>query len=344
MNRSEPDISVGGNSDWESIRIAKGDKAHWGSVSGIERFSHDAMATTFEIFIQHDDARYAQQAARAAFEELDKLDAELSRFIENSDISRINNLADERPLRIGPAAFECLQLCTDMYAETGGAFDVTIGALMDCWFGEDKKIRCPCEDELKLARQDTGLHLITLDEEEYTVTKHKSGPSGSAQIDLGGIGKGYAVDQMARLLGDWSIDTALIHGGFSSVLALGAPSATEGWPVTLSNPSNREQTLARLYLHNRALSGSGLQRGRHIIDPRTAQPVQDKIAAWACADSAAAADVLSTAFMVMSPDEVRQYCLNHSDTLAMLVTDEGGTETSGNVLHFGPWKEGELHK
>ncbi|MHC4571036.1 MAG: hypothetical protein ACYS0C_03020 [Planctomycetota bacterium] len=72
------------------------------SIPGAHHFSHEAMATTFEIFILNDDARYTQQAAWAAFDELDRLEAELSRFIENSDISRISNLAANQSLRIGP--------------------------------------------------------------------------------------------------------------------------------------------------------------------------------------------------------------------------------------------------
>lgn len=352
MAQSEPDNSVG-NPDWNSIRISEQNKVSIELLDGIHRFSHDAMATTFEIFIRYDDARYAKQAAQAAFEELDMLEGELSRFVENSDISRINNHPAGQPLRIGPAAFECLQLCTHIYAETDGAFDITVGALMQCWFDKDKKIRCPSEDQLRLARQCTGMHLIELDQAEHTVTKQQlgtssspigAGPTKSVQIDLGGFGKGYAIDQMAELLCDWSIDTVLIHGGGSSVFAFGTPAGTKGWPVTISNPCNHEETLARLCLQSRALSGSGLQHGEHIIDPRTARPVKGKLAAWASAPTAAVADALSTAFMVMSPDEIRQYCLNHPDTLAVLVTEDGSIAGKGNVLHFGHWRDGELVK
>jgi thiamine biosynthesis lipoprotein len=179
------------------------------------------------------------------------------------------------------------------------------------------------------------------------------------QLDLGGIGKGYAVDRMAKLLREWSIDIALIHGGYSSVLALNGPPGTKGWPVTLSNPRNRKQTLARLCLQNRAVSGSGLLKGQHIIDPRTGQPVQGdqaegldrikpafgggKSAAWACAPTAATADALSTAFMVMSPTEVKQYCLRHPKVLAMVILKDGTKRTQKEeILHFGPWKKGEL--
>jgi len=306
------------------------------SISDARHFSHEAMATTFEIIILHKDTPYAKQAAWAAFDELDRLEAELSRFIENSDISRINNLAANQPLQIGLSAFECLQLSARIYDETDGAFDITIGSLMNCWLNEDKTIRTPSKEQLNKARQRIGTHLFKLDEAEHTVKLL----TDELQIDLGGIGKGYAVDQMAKLLCDWSIDAALIHSGCSSALAIGAPPGAKGWPVTLSSPAGGKQTLACFHLQDRAISGSGLQKGRHIIDPRTARPVAGKSAAWACAPDAAAADALSTAFMVMSPEQVKQYCASHSDTLAMIVTGEQSAEAQKEkVLRYGHWKK-----
>jgi thiamine biosynthesis lipoprotein len=126
------------------------------------------------------------------------------------------------------------------------------------------------------------------------------------------------------------------------VLALDAPADTKGWPLTLSNPDNRKQILACPCLQGRALSGSGLQKGQHIIDPRTAQPVKGKLAAWASASNAATADALSTAFMVMSPDEIRQYCSRHPDVSAMIMPEGRGEDApKDKILHFGRWKETE---
>ena len=309
------------------------------SIPGMKRFSHEAMATTFEVIVVHEDARYARQAAAAAFDEVNRLEAELSRFIENSDISRINNLAANQPLQLGLAAFECLQLSYRIYAETNGAFDITIGSLLSCWRNEDGTPHTPSKKELELARRNTGTHLLKLDEVEHTVELL----AAPVQIDLGGIGKGYAVDQMAKLLRDWSIDTALIHGGYSSALALDGPPGTKGWPLTLSDPGNRKRILAHPYLQGQALSGSGLQKAQHIIDPRTARPVKGKRATWAFAPDAAAADALSTAFMVMAPDEIKKYCLCHPDVLAMVILEEGGKDTrKDNILRFGPWKNSDL--
>ncbi|GAG26710.1 unnamed protein product, partial [marine sediment metagenome] len=124
-------------------------------ISAAHRFSHEAMATTFEIFILHPDTHYAEQAAWAAFDELDRLEEQLSRFIENSDISRINILATNQPLQIGLAAFECLQLSARIYTETNGAFDITVGTLMDCWLGDDKTIHTPSKANFDIARRHT---------------------------------------------------------------------------------------------------------------------------------------------------------------------------------------------
>jgi thiamine biosynthesis lipoprotein len=316
-------------------------KGGWDSISGIHRFSREAMGTTYEIIIQHDDARYAEQAANAAFDKLDGLEAELSRFIENSDISRINNLPVGRQLQIGLAAFECLQLSRTLFDETNGAFDVTIGSLLSCWRNKDGTARAPSQAELDAARQHTGMHLVKLDEQQYTVELLRS----PVQIDLGAIGKGYALGQMAELLREWSIDTALIHGGFSTVLALDAPDRTKGWPLSLSSPDGRKQTLAYIHLQNWSVSGSGVEKGQHIIDPRTGQPAAGKSAAWVCVADPAYADGLSTAFMVMSPDEIKRYCLARPEAKALVILrDEEHRPLKDRILHFGPWGEDELVK
>jgi thiamine biosynthesis lipoprotein len=307
----------------------------------MKRFSHEAMATTFEVIVVHEDDRYARQVAAAAFEEADRLEGELSRFVENSDVSRINNLPADQPLRLGLDAFECLQLSARIHAETNGAFDITVGSLLRCWRNEDGTERTPSAEELNFARQHTGTDLLQLDEADHTVCLLAS----PVQIDLGGIGKGYAVDRMAELLREWSIDTALISGGYSSVLALDAPPNTEGWPLTLSDPADRKQILARPCLSAGALSGSGLQKGQHIIDSRTGQAIEGKRAAWSSAPDAATADALSTAFMIMGPHEIKQYCSLHPQRLAMIILHEQYEGTwKDKILRFGPWEEDELVK
>lgn len=307
-------------------------------IPGLKRFSHEAMATTFEILIVHEDERYARQAATAAFNEVDRLEGDLSRFRENSDITRINNLPTHQPLKVGLDVFECLQLSVRVYAETNGAFDVTIGSLLKCWRNDDGSPRTPTADELNRARLRTGANLLQLDEREHTVCLSAS----PMQVDLGGIGKGYAVDCVAELLREWGIDTALISGGYSSVLALDCPAGTDGWPLTLSDPADHKRILAPPVLRRRALSGSGVQKGSHIISPRTGRPIEGRRAAWASARDAGTADALSTAFMIMDPDEIERYCALHADVLAIVILQNESGEQKETILRFGRWDENVL--
>ncbi|MBN1359835.1 MAG: FAD:protein FMN transferase [Sedimentisphaerales bacterium] len=299
------------------------------AIPSVHRFTHSAMAATFEIIVQHEDKVYARQAANAAFDELDRIERNLSRFVENSDVARMNNLPAGQPLLLGLETFECLRLCQKLHAQADGAFDVTIGFLLDCWRDKDKKLRTPSPDELAYARAHTGMSLLHLDESRYTVELSAS----PVRVDLGGVGKGYGVDKMAAMLEEWSIDRALLHGGYSSVLALDPPEGTAGWPVTLSDPQDRRRVLVRLQLAHRAVSGSGLQKGPHIIDPRLGRPVEAKIAAWSMAPDAATADALSTAFMIMTPQEVKDYCGQHPQTRAWLVLPD--RDGPGRFLEVG---------
>jgi len=301
-------------------------------LPGLKRFSHSAMAATFEVIILHDDNDYARQAAGAAFNELDRIENELSRYVENSDISRINNAKAGEPVVIGLDTFECLEVCRQMYIETDGAFDVTVGTLMDCWFDEDKKLRQPSAAELKEAMGRTGFDLVILDKENYTVQLKADG----LKLDLGGIGKGYGVDKMAELLKDWGIKRALVHGGASSIIAIGSPKGKKGWPLTLSNPVNAGQILAKFYLRDKAVSASGLQKGGHIIDPRTGRTVKGNLAAWASADTAAVCDALSTAFMILSPEEIERYSRKQPNVSALIILEHKTAQIPNDkLLKFG---------
>ncbi|MCX5645635.1 MAG: FAD:protein FMN transferase [Phycisphaerae bacterium] len=311
----------------------------WAAVPDVHRFAHQAMATTFEVIIQHEDRSYARQAAQAAFDEVDRVEGHLSRFLETSDVTRINHLAAGEPAALSLDTFECLKISAEIFAETGGAFDVTVGLLVDCWLDKEKKLfRAPSPEELQFARAHTGMDLILFDEPTHAVALTNS----PIRVDLGAVGKGYAVDRVAELLRQWSIDRALIHGGFSSVLALDPPQGMAGWPVTLSHPKDRSHTLARVLLAGVSVSGSGVEQGRHIIDPRTGAPAQGKIATWSIAPDAARADAVSTAFMVMTPEEVRDFCADHPQVRALLIMQGDKTGSGERIVPAGEWKQGEL--
>ena len=286
----------------------------------VRRFSHEAMNTVFEVYAAHDDERYAAQAAQAAFALVDRLEGELSRFRPNSDITRVNHLAAGESARVGEAALECLLIARHLYDVTEGAFDVAIG---------------------------TGLPALEIDADAFRI--HAT--DGGVRIDLGGIGKGYAVDLMADLLEEWGLDRVFVHGGFSSALALEPPAGCDGWPLTLSDPRERSRVFSRLSLRQAALSASGVRKGDHILDPRTRTPVRGRLAAWAAlprpatSDAAAAAgagsrlapaavaDALTTAFMLLSVDQIAALCERSPGLEAWVLPDEASPSAAG-LLHF----------
>jgi thiamine biosynthesis lipoprotein len=253
---------------------------------GARRFAHQAMATEFEMFCVHPDGDYAQQACWAAFDLLDRLESDLSRFIPNSDISRINHLATGQSARVSRWTMECLELARQAYEQTGGAFDISLG---------------------------TGLERLQLSPRDCLVTK-----GTAVRLDLGGIGKGYAVDRMAEVLDEWDIRQALIHGGHSSVLAVDAPPGLDGWPLTMGGRT--------VDARRRAFSASGIRsQGDHILDPRTGQAVAGRVAAWVSLEldgspsPSAVAEAYSTAFMILPAGEVDAIRARHPGMEAWLL-------------------------
>ena len=252
-------------------------------------FLHQAMATTFKITIVHDESDYARQAAATAFAELDRIEGRLSRHVEHSDIARINRLAGGQATLVHLDTFDGLRIALSMQRETGGAFDVAYGSASPVANGPR----------------------FELDADGHRVRVMSAG----VRLDLGGIGKGFALDRLAALLDDWEVESALLCASTSTLLAGGSPPGEGGWPVSVGPAHDRRQ----LRLAKRSLSGSGTAvQGRHLIDPRSRQPADRRLGAWAGAPTGAVSDALSTAFMIMTEDEIRGYCRQHADVSAYL--------------------------
>jgi FAD:protein FMN transferase len=269
-------------------------------MSDIGVFTHNAMATFFQVRIAGEDRSYAAQAARAAFDLLDRLEGLLSRFQENSEVSQIALLAPGETLRLAEPTFACLEIAKRMEAATRGAFSVAAGALRS-------QQAAPC---WSLARDGFAIRC----------------ESGWLEFDLGAVGKGFALDRMAEELAEWSCPAFLLVAGGSSVLTGDAPPGAPGWSSGLGDDNSEH----RFWLKNSSLSGSGVAvKGNHIIDPRTGQPVRQRSRAWALASTAAESDALSTACMVLNETEIAE-CLKNCAEWLVFLQDGENWRTYGN--------------
>lgn len=268
-------------------------------------FHHEAMATSFALVIADQSSEYARQAATACFRELDRLESELSRYVESSDIARANRLNDGETIVIGEDALHCLLVAADASLATNRAFDAAYASA-----------RAPGKPA------DTPL--FTLDPTAHTLTSHAE----RLHLDLGAIGKGYALDRLAEVLADWAITRACLHGGGSSVLALDSPTDQRGWPIGLGEGQHHHV----LSLKHCALSGSGLAvQGDHLVDPRTHATARRRDRTWALAPCAALSDALSTAFFIFTDAEVAAFCAAHPHVGAALA-QAGGPLTAQGAL------------
>jgi len=241
--------------------------------------SHDAMTTTFSAAVFHSDPRYAGQAVREAFAELDRIEERLTKFSDNSDIGRINRLPAGESVLVYPDTYDCLRVALRMQRATGGVFDVAYAS----------------------ARLPKPGPRIALEPRRPAVRVLADG----TKLDLGAIGKGFALDRMAALLKEWGIRSALLCASTSSLLAMAPPPDEPGWRISFG-PDGAKRVA---WLANVSLSGSGTAvKGRHIYDPRTGKPAEGNHRAWAAAPTAAVSDALSTAFMILSEQEIRDCC------------------------------------
>lgn len=272
-------------------------------------FRHEAMATYFEVTVAGHAEEYVRQATAAAWRELDRLESELSRYVESSDISRANRLACGETIMIGDDALQCLLLAAGISVLTAGTFDVAYAS-----------VRVPGVTPTPPP--------FTLDPEAHTLTSH----AVRLHLDLGAIGKGFALDRLAEVLGTWGITSACLNSGGSTVLALAPPAGEMGWPAGIGEGA----TPRTLPLAQAALSGSGIAvKGSHLIDPRSGAPAKRAQRVWALAPTAAVADALSTAFFVWEEDQVAAFCATQDGIGGALATPAGKLTLFG-VLHDFP--------
>ncbi len=289
------------------------------------RFARQAMATTFEVVLPFGTPEAHEWAIRA-LDEIDRLEQQLTIYRDDSEVSLINRLAAQRPMRVEPNLFDLFVRCQAWHRETRGAFDIAAGALVKCWGFYRREGRVPTIDERRAALAKSGSRHVALDPADQTVVFDTPG----VEINLGSVGKGYALDQIVRLLRrDGGVQQGLVHGGHSSVFALGAEPGTEGWIVGLKHPNDPATRLGTFHLADRGLGISaathqffehGGRKLGHILDPRSAWPAEGVATAAVTAPTAAEADALATAFFILGAGPAREICANRPELGAVLLT------------------------
>lgn len=280
------------------------------------------MATRFEAVLHGEDEVALRAAAEEALEEIERLDALLSLYRPDSEIARINARAAIEPVRVEPTLFRLLQAAQRLSDESEGAFDITIAPLMRCWGFTRDSGRVPDASEVAEARARVGMRLVHLDERDFTVRFARDG----VMLDLGSIGKGFALERAAELLREAGVLSGILHGGTSTICALGTPPDADAWKVAVPHPDGESRPmvssadpegtdadkalLAVVPLKDEAMSVSAIwgksfeAEGRiygHVIDPRKGEPVEGSVLAAVILPSATETDALSTALLTLGP-------------------------------------------
>ncbi len=293
----------------------------------------EAMGCRFEVIFNLLDNSVATTIGTDALDIIEHIEEQISVYRPSSEISRINESLSTSWHDLSPDVFDLLWLTKHLHIKTNDAFDVTSGPLIKAWGFLQKQGRTPSPEKLAEALACSGMKNIQFHEHEHKIRFQQP----DVEINLGAIGKGWAIDKAVDHIDMEGIENFLIHGGHSSVRSRGtrglAGQKTEqnGWPVGLRHPLLREKRIGTITLQNKALgtSGSGTQffieKGQkigHILDPRTGQPASGVLSATVLADTAAEADALATAAYILGPREIDLIAGEGSAVAAILVVKD----------------------
>jgi FAD:protein FMN transferase len=292
--------------------------------------ARNAMATRFEIVLHGEDPVALRAAGEEALDEIQRIEGQLSLYQPTSEIAHLNARAAREPVRVTPGLFRLLERAKVLSAEMKGAFDITIAPLVRCWGFMGGTGRVPGAEELAEARANVGMHLVELNAEDFTVRFVRKG----VMLDLGAIGKGYAVERAAELIRELGVSSALINGGTSSIYGLGNPPGAESWKVAIQSPapsaSAAAEPFATIQLMDEALSVSavwgksfqseGVNLG-HVLDPRSGRPLAGALLAAVALPSATETDAFSTGLLVSGRDGYEHLLKIRPQAGASLVLD-----------------------
>ncbi|MCC7086058.1 MAG: FAD:protein FMN transferase [Pirellulales bacterium] len=313
------------------------------------RMGRRAMACEFEVLLNSKQSPHGTQAAFEALDLVDQLEVQLTTYRDDSDVSMLNRTAHEQAMKVEPRLFALLQRAAEIHCETDGAYDITSGPLSMAWGFYRREGQMPNEAEISQALECVGMNHIEFDVARQTIKFDRPG----IEINLGSIGKGYALDLVAELLEQAGLGDFLLHGGNSSVLGrgttVGNSGENQGWWVGLRHPHRPDKRLGQVRLVNRALgtSGSGTQffvhggrRFGHLLDPRTGWPTEGMLSTTVAASTGADADALATALYVLGADSALDYCRQHPEISAVIMSP-GANSAQANIAIWN-WADADI--
>ncbi len=299
--------------------------------------SRECMAATFELFLNAGEYANGVKIALSALDEVTRLEETLSFFEEDSEIARLNRVAERDFTEIEPEVYHLLRKCDKIYRDSEGAFDVTATPLWEVWGFARRKAVFPEEQARREALAKVGGDALRWDDARCAVKYEKPG----MKISLGSVGKGFAMDAAVRVLEAAELRNYLFHGGSSSVFASGYRRGRKDWLVGLHHPLQAGVRIMEIPLRDRALATSGSatqffwwhgKRYGHILDPRTGFPVENVLSATVLAENATDADMLATAMYVMGVERAEAFCSRRPEIgVIFVLPGEGGTLEIRNV-------------
>ncbi|MBX3177417.1 MAG: FAD:protein FMN transferase [Candidatus Hydrogenedentes bacterium] len=302
------------------------------------------MGTTYHVKVVGElDPAATNSAAAAVDAALQRVDGLMSTYKPDSEISRLNQHGAGEPFPLSEETFAVIALAVEVGAKSGGAFDITVGPLVNAWGFGPEAGRDPPPEEIARLRALTGPDKLALDAEAKTVTKAEAG----VYCDLSAIAKGYAVDRAAAALDALGHANYMVEVG-GEVRAAGRNANGVPWRIAIEKPRDYEravQEVVALDGVSLATSGdyrnfyeSGGRRVSHTIDPKTGQPVNHALAsASVIHEECALADAYATALMALGPDAGEAFARAHDLAVLFIVHGEGDELLVRETPAFAPY-------
>ncbi|OEK04795.1 FAD:protein FMN transferase [Roseivirga misakiensis] len=283
-------------------------------------YEHNAMATQFTLVVANETEEYAINASRQVFDLIDRLEHQLSRFIPDGDIARINRMKENEQMPLDFETWELLKMAIDVTLNTGGAFDIGIAKHMEIFRATKSGILNEFEmtTALEQVQKEKAASSVYIDPDKPMAYCLQPG----VQFDLGGIGKGYALDKAKGLLDELGIHNFSISASDSTVLLNNQPEVVSHWDYTIANSKDKMD----LELSNVAVSASGTSfQGNHIFDPRTGlnELTSNHKRLWVAAETAVHSDAYATAFFILNEAEMEEIIKSSDKIIWVAYTKDG---------------------